>query len=159
MRVIFMFFHRFSHNFCSVGGKFFTLRSYVSTFFRFFFAFDEENFPRWTRKASRRERTAGGGQKINITINLQPPTAQFIFPPHHFAVFSIFSASPSLDGSSRRKRESSLPCFLLPFEGICFLTAADDVPPFSTPALATPELSALDKWDLGEKKKNYEKLN
>lgn len=28
-----MFFHRFSHNFCSVGGKFLTLRSYVSKFF------------------------------------------------------------------------------------------------------------------------------
>lgn len=39
-------------------------------------------------------------------------------------------------GLRERNERVSLSCFLLPFEGICFLTAADDVPPFSTPALA-----------------------
>lgn len=71
---------------------------------------------------TRRERVAEGGRKINITINLQPPTAQFIFPPHHFAVFSIFSVSPSLDGSSRKKRES--------FPSLLFVAIRRDLFPY-----------------------------
>lgn len=151
MRVILMFFHRFSHNFSSV--EIFSHFSLPRLTFFYIFCL----FPPTLLELLMRGRN---GKNNNTAINLQPtpssPLQPSRRPPHHFTrCFSIFSFSGARWGLRAETREIFFSFFLFPPKGIVSLRLLVMCPPLPSPS--------LDKWDLRiggkERWKKYEKLN